>query len=43
MSFAERLLANAMKVSGDNQERPAIDAWSDQIRTELHHADHSST
>jgi menaquinone-dependent protoporphyrinogen oxidase len=35
MSFAERLMAKAMKVSGDYREWPAIDAWADQIRTEL--------
>jgi len=34
MSFSERRLAKAMKVSGDNREWPAIDAWSDQIRVE---------
>jgi menaquinone-dependent protoporphyrinogen oxidase len=38
MSFGERLLAKAMKVSGDNREWPAIEAWADQIRTELTNA-----
>ena len=35
MSFAERLMAKALKVSGDYRDWPAIDAWADQIRTEL--------
>jgi menaquinone-dependent protoporphyrinogen oxidase len=35
MSFAERLMAKAMKVSGDYREWSAIEAWADQIRTEL--------
>jgi menaquinone-dependent protoporphyrinogen oxidase len=35
MSFTERLMAKAMKVTGDYREWPAIDAWADEIRTEL--------
>lgn len=35
MSFAERLMAKAMKVSGDNREWPAIDWWAEEIRTAL--------
>jgi menaquinone-dependent protoporphyrinogen oxidase len=42
MSFGERLLAKAMKLSGDNREWPAIEAWADRIRTELTNAVTSS-
>lgn len=35
MSFAERLIAKAMKMSGDYRDWPAIEVWADQIRTEL--------
>ena len=35
MSFAERLMAKALKVSGDAREWDAIEAWADRIQADL--------